>query len=415
MNPSRNPWRLLISIVKETFPFIVISFFILTTLVFVQQVGKYSTIILSVQSSAKITAIILGSLIPGIVIITLPVSLILGTVIACSRLSVDSELIAAQSLGISKINLALPFIFFGIIGTGITFYLSTDIAPRSLRQVKTLREEIILHRARNQIRPHTFINTFPNVLMYVQDIDYKTGDWLGVFILQQDYEQGISRVLTSERGQLRITTAPRTALEAELFEGFSLENRSNTPAASQATSFERGSLKLTEKTDGEESAAEPPGGVQEMTFKEVTAFAKSALTPRERIQAMVEWHKRIAFSVACLTLTCVTFVISLRGRRFSTRPRTFIVIIFIAMAYYLLLVAGQNLALSGSLPVWLGVWLSNILFGFYIIKSLLTNRQLSPLISQYFSLSLKTLPFPRLDFNGWFRRSGATGEQEQSP
>src|SRR5262245_13615985 len=227
MNSSRNPWRLSLAIVKETFPFIVISFLILTTLVFVQQVGKYSTIILSVQSSAKITAIILGSLIPGIVIITLPVSLILGTVIACSRLSVDSELIAAQSLGISKIKLALPFIFFGIIGTGITFYLSCDVAPRSLRKVKTMREEIILHRAKNQIRPHTFINNFPSVLMYVQDIDYKTGDWLGVFILHEDYEQGISRVFTSERGQLRITTAPHTALEAELFDGFYLENKAN--------------------------------------------------------------------------------------------------------------------------------------------------------------------------------------------
>ena len=417
MNPSRKPWRLFLSIVKETFPFIVISFFILTTLVFVQQIGKYSTILLSVQSSPKVAGIILGSLIPGIVIITLPISLILGTVIACSRLSVDSELIAAQSLGISKINLAMPFIFFGIIGTGITFYLSCDIAPKSLKQLKTLREEIVLHQARNQIRPHSFINTFPNVLMYVQDVDFATGDWLGVFILQQDNEQGISRVLTSERGQLRITSAPRTALEAELFVGFSLENRLNTPEASQATTlFDKISIKLTEKNDnGEEAAAEPPGGVQEMTIKEVTAFAKSAPTPKERIQALVEWHKRLAFSMACLTLTGVTFIIALRGRRFSTRPRTFIAIIFIAMGFYLLLVAGQNLALSGTLPVWLGVWLSNFLLGAYVIKSLITNSQLLPLISQYFSLSLKTFPFPRLGINEWFRRWGVTGEPGHSP
>ena len=224
-------------------------------------------------------------------------------------------------------------------------------------------------------------------------------------------------MLTSERGQLRITSAPRTALEAELFVGFSLENRLNTPEASQATSlFDKISIKLTEKTDnGEEAAAEPPGGVQEMTIKEVTAFAKSAPTPKERIQALVEWHKRLAFSMACLTLTCVTFIIALRGRRFSTRPRTFIAIIFIAMGFYLVLVAGQNLALAGSLPVWLGVWLSNFLLGAYVIKSLITNHQLSPLISQYFSLSLKTLPFPRLGINEWFRRWGVTGEPGHSP
>jgi LPS export ABC transporter permease LptG len=418
MNPSRGPWRLFFSIVKETFPFILICFFILTTLVFLQQVGKHSIIILSIQSSPKIAATILGSLIPGIVVITLPVSLLLGTVIACSRLSVDSELIAAQSLGISKINLALPFIFFGIIGTGITFYLSCNIAPQSLRQLKTLRDKIILNEAANQIRPHTFINTFPNVLMYVQNIDYATGDWLGVFILQQDNDQSISRVLTSERGQLRITSEPRVALEAELLKGFSLENRLNTQEASQATSvtsgFDKLSIKLTEKSDGIGADAEAPDSVQEMTIRELTAFAKSAPTPKERIQALVEWHKRIAFSMACLTLTCVTFIIALRGRRFSTRPRTFIVIIFIAMVFYLLLVAGQNQAHAGNLPVWLGVWLSNILLGIYVLKSLITNSQLSPLIIRYFSLPVHVLPIPRLEINGWFRREGDSGITRQS-
>ncbi len=379
MYRQRKPWRLFFSILKETLPFIIITFVILTTLVFVQQIGKYSNIILSFQSSARVTAGFLISLIPGIAIITLPVSLLLGTVITCSRLSSDSELIAAQSSGISKLSLALPFIFCGLLGTGLTFYLSCEIAPRSLKQLKSLMAKILLEEANTQVRPHAFINTFPNVLMYVQDIDRATGEWLGVFIVQVDQGRGVSRLLSSERGQLRLTSAPRVVLEAQLSRGLSLENRLNPQSqapetASQAASgFEKGTIILTEKGAEEDEANDAPGAIKEMTIGEVTRYIKSAPTPKDRLRAVVEWHKRIAFSLACLTLTCVAYIVALRGRRFSTRPRTVVAILFIAMAFYLLLVSGQNLSLSGSFPAWLGVWLSNILLGLYIIKSFGTN------------------------------------------
>jgi LPS export ABC transporter permease LptG len=387
----RKPWRLFFSIFKEALPFTAISFFILTTLVFVQQVGKYSGIILSFQASTQITLRFLLSLIPGIIIITLPVALLLGTVMACSRLSTDGELTAAQSLGISKINLALPFLTLGLLGALFTFHLSSQVAPKALKQLKNLRAKILLEEASTQIRPRVFITSFPNVLLHVQDVDPRTGDWLGVFILQQDPSRGISRLLTSERGLLRITTAPRITLEAQLYRGVSLENRtdpaqntqpaaiSNQAANSQAASdFEKLSIKLTEKGADNGEAIDASSDFSLMTLTEVARAAKGAPEAKARLRARVEWHKRLALSLACLTLTCVTFIFALRGKRFSTRPRTVVMILFVAMAFYLVLVAGQNLALSGSLPAWLGVWLSNILLSIYIFKSFISNKQFFP-------------------------------------
>ncbi len=390
----RKPWRLFFSIFKEALPFTGLSFFILTTLVFVQQVGKYSTIILSFQSSGQITLRFLISLVPGIIIITLPVSLLLGTIIACSRLSADGELTAAQSLGISRLSLALPFIALGLLGTLYTSYLSGYIAPRALKQLKTLRSKILLQEAGAQIRPHVFITEFPNVLLHVQDVDPRTGDWLGVFIYQQDNARGVSRLLTSERGQLRITSSPRITLEADLYRGVSLENRNGAASATELTSqiasdFDKLSIKLTEKKADDRADGDAPGALPLMTLKEVAAAAKAAQNPQERRRAVVEWHKRLAFPFACLTLTCVTFIISLKGKRFSTRPRTVIAILFVAMAFYLVLVAGQNLALSGSLPAWLGVWLSNILLAIYAIKSFVSNKKV-------FSFPSLTGKFPAL-------------------
>src|SRR5262245_35366975 len=137
-------WRMFWHTVKEIIPLVCLLFLILTTLVFAQQISKYSNLILSFQSSAEITQKLLLSLIPGIAVITLPISMLLGTVIACSRSSSDNELTAWQSLGISQTALASPFLAIGLAGTIITCYLSAYVAPSALRKQKTLIEQIVI-------------------------------------------------------------------------------------------------------------------------------------------------------------------------------------------------------------------------------------------------------------------------------
>src|SRR5688572_12743094 len=133
----------LLYVLKEALPFTFLAFFILTTLVFIQQASKYPEITLSIQTSPIIVRQFLLSLLPPIVVITLPVSLLLGTVITCSRLSSDGELTAAQSLGMSQLRLSLPFLTLGLLGTLLTGYFSLRAAPLSLKRLNSLRAEIL--------------------------------------------------------------------------------------------------------------------------------------------------------------------------------------------------------------------------------------------------------------------------------
>jgi len=421
----RVSWRLLWSTVAEATPYIGLTFLILTTLVFVQQVGRYSQVILSFQASSEATLTFLLSLLPGIVVITLPVALVLGTVITCSRQSTDNELTVAQACGIDQRVLGLPFLALGLAGTLLSIYLTADVAPRSLRQLKALRSRILLQEATLQIKPHIFITTFPNILLYVQDVDERTGDWLGVFILQQDENKRQTRLLTAERGRLRITSAPRFSLEAELIRGVSYETAEAGLTGSvrpepdarpvtkseieTASDFQKASIKLTDRGANGDELLESAGTISEMTLPQLDRMSRRGTTAKDRLKARVEWHKRLAFPFACLTLTYITFLVALRGRRFSTRPRTVVAILFVALAYYLVLVAGQNLASAETLPVWLGVWLSNILLVAYILLASLgsgrrsrlaqsapfkyvIDRQLRPILARWSRLQQKLRP-----------------------
>jgi LPS export ABC transporter permease LptG len=378
-------WRMFWHTVKEIIPLVCILFIILTTLVFAQQIGKFSNLILSFQSSAQITQKLLLSLIPGITVITLPVSLLLGTVIACSRSSSDNELTAWQSLGISQRALASPFLAIGLAATVASCYLSAYIAPAALRTQKSLIAQILLQEANTRIKPHTFINNFPNLLLYVQNVDPHTHDWLGVFLLQNE-PGGTSRLLTAERGQFRIESGQSLALEAQLLNGVSLEYGGHqaltpgaeiTPPSSQSASlFAKSTVKLVDHKNTVDSEEKDLGlnKLGQMSLREISRFAAETSVDRERRQAQAEMHRRFAFPFACLTLTAMTFILAVQGRRFSTRPRTVIAVLFVAMGFYLVLIMGQNLSMSGAVPVWLGVWFSNFLYGALILKSLISGK-----------------------------------------
>jgi lipopolysaccharide export system permease protein len=371
--------------IKEIIPLVCMLFFILTTLVFAQQLSKYSNVVLSFQSSTEVTEKLLLSLIPGIAVITLPVSLLLGAVITCSRTSADNEMTAWQSLGISQAAIASPFLAIGLAGTMITCYLSAYVAPAALRTQKSLIAQIMLQEANTRIKPHTFITNFPNLLLYVQNVDPHTRDWLGVFLLRNE-PGGVSSLLTAERGQFRIESGQSLSLEAQLFNGVSLLyqgqnvtliNGQPTPPSSQsAAQFAKSIVKLVDNSKMADAYDRDSNANKliQMSLRELSEFAAGAKTDVERRQAEAEKHKRFAFPFACLTLTAMTFVLAIQGRRFSTRPRTVIAVLFMAMGFYLLLVVGVNLSVSGAVPIWLGVWFSNLLYGAVVLKSLASTR-----------------------------------------
>jgi LPS export ABC transporter permease LptG len=442
MKPGfRISWRLFRTTIGEAIPYIGLTFLILTTLVFVQQLGRYSQVVLSFQASAEATMTFLLSMLPGIVVITLPVSLVLGTVITCSRQSADNELTVAQACGINQRGLGLPFLVLGLAGTVLSIYLTSEVAPNALRRLKALRARIMLQEATLQIKPHLFITSFPNILLYVQDVDARTGDWLGVFILQQDEKNNQTRIVTAERGRLRINNGSRLSLEAELLHGVSYETSGSltgmeaktSPAAppvaggtrdgsppvhevESASEFEKASIKLSNRVETGETG-EMAGGLAEMTLGQLDRLSREG--GADRLKWRVEWHKRLAFPFACLTLTYITFLVALRGRRFSTRPRTVVAILFVALAYYLLLVAGQNLASSRALPPWLGVWLSNLLLGGYILLASISNRRWLGLpIDDYWQSLLergRRLTFLKAGGPPVASRSGLEGPIKQAP
>jgi len=116
--------------------------------------------------------------VPHVVVLTIPMGFLFGVLLAVGRLSVDQEIVALQAAGISARRLVRPIVTVGVGLAVLTGFLSTVEIPRANRSLKDLRVRVF-SAARNlgRIQPGVFYEEFPNILLYVRQVDASTGDW----------------------------------------------------------------------------------------------------------------------------------------------------------------------------------------------------------------------------------------------
>jgi lipopolysaccharide export system permease protein len=75
----------------------------------------------------------------------------------------------------------------------------------------------------------------------------------------------------------------------------------------------------------------------------------------------VELHRRISLSFSCVVFSALGFFIGILSAR-GIRSTAIVLCMFVALVYWMSYIVANALALSGSVPPWLGIWVPNFLF-----------------------------------------------------
>ena len=87
--------------------------------------------------------VLVGYAAPQFIVLSLPMGVLLGTLLSVGRLSSDQEIIALRACGISLYRVLAPFFIFGIVLSGITFIGNELVVPYCNTQLSEFQNNVI--------------------------------------------------------------------------------------------------------------------------------------------------------------------------------------------------------------------------------------------------------------------------------
>jgi LPS export ABC transporter permease LptG/LPS export ABC transporter permease LptF len=339
-------------------------------ILFLQKLGRLFEILVRGSASAPLVGQLFAFIIPPTLTFAVPVGVLVGVLLAMSRMSSDGEIIAMRSAGFPSRRLLLPVVIFALLATAVTACATLWLTPASIRQTYRVLNQLLAEQLTAEIKPRIFEESFPNRVFYVGDvIPGSVVRWRYVFMadLRPPQERGGTG---GERGeQPRITIAREAIATPDLVNNriqLSMINGSShepgkDPINYWSTGFPTGMQVLEAKTPDREVA-------KAFTSMDTRQLLEEA---GKSTDARIELHQRLALPFACLLLAIMGVPLGVSTRK-AGRSAAFVMTVFIAFFYYMALISFINMAKQDRLPVEVAVWTPNIVLA--LIGALMVLR-----------------------------------------
>jgi LPS export ABC transporter permease LptF/LPS export ABC transporter permease LptG len=361
-------------ILRTILPYAAAAFVLLTGILFVQQSGRYFETIFRTTVPAQFLYGLSLALLPTVLVFTIPMAVLSGTIIGLGRMGSDSELIAMRAAGVSRWQIVLPALVVGLLATVVALQLNLSEAPHAQQDLRALGARAALYKLDSPVEPQTFTTDIPGYVIYVREGDKSRGQWGGVFIQTKEAD-GSTRLITAgsgridasaEKSELVLQDAVQTTLPAN-------------EAANQQYVVERlNELRVLFKTGRNELIARlqrSESKPDEMGFRALRRFINESTGPQHR-EAVFLLHKRIALGLSPLVFAFFGAVLAMRFRR-GSRGFGALMSLLVMVTYYLLVVAGEQLTRGETVPPVVGGWLATSLVLIFALVLLLVNRTFS--------------------------------------
>src|SRR5688572_18497763 len=361
-------------ILRTIVPYAAAAFVLLTGILFVQQSGRYFETIFRVTVPAQFLYGLSLAILPTVLVFTIPMAVLSGTIIGLGRMGSDSELIAMRAAGVSRWQILLPALVVGLLATVVAVQINLSEAPHAQQDLRALGARAALYKLDSPVEPQTFTTDIPGYVIYVREGDKSRGQWGGVFI-QATEADGSTRLITARAGRI-----DSSAEKSELVLQDAVQTKlPASEAADQQYVVERlDQLRIVFNTGRNELIAriqKSENKPDEMGFRASRRFINESSGPQHR-EAVFLLHKRIALGLSPVVFAFFGAVLAMRFRR-GSRGFGALMSLLVMVTYYLLVVAGEQLTRGGTVPPVVGGWLATSLVLIFAVILLLVNRTFS--------------------------------------
>lgn len=352
---------------------------------------------------------IFGLALPFLLALSIPMSVLMSTILAFGRLSVDREIIAIKSGGINIFKLVRPIYFLALILSLFMIYFNNRILPETNHKFSNLRMQVSMQKPMKIITAGEYID-FGKYTVIVNETTEE--EMKGILIYDRSSTQ-YPKTIVAKRGVL-IPVDTGNSLKAILYEGEMHERDVKDGSKYTLTTFQEFTLNIfglneqiemgerEHRTDREMSSEQLVSAINkdeesiiryaehnERIEKDILKLQEEMKTnPDDRILAQrisanknkinvnnqetdysverirsfkVEYHKKYALAFACLVFALMGIPIGIMTKS-SGIGASFSVSALIFLIYYVSLIGGERMADKGIIAPWISMWISNIVF-----------------------------------------------------
>ena len=295
---------------------------------------------------------------PSFFVFTIPMSLLVGTLLGFGRLSSDNEITAFKASGVSLYQLFLPVFFLSIVACLITSFIVFYALPWGNRGFKATLFLIAQSKADVEIQERVFNDDFEDLVLYVEKVPIDGRKMEGILIYDER-EKGTYNTVFAREGFL-ISDPSSQAVTLKLLHG-NVHRFQPKTGTYQTIAFNSYDLRLElaqtfasigrKLRDYEMSIGEIGNKIDTMKKE-----------GKDTTSQELELHKRYAIPFVCIIFPLIGVPLGIQPRR-SGKSYGFIFSILILLGYYISLIGAELLATRRLMPVALVGWLPNLLFG----------------------------------------------------
>ena len=326
--------------------------FVFTTIIFASD--TFITLIKQIAKFGipfKVAFIMILLNLPSVIVMTIPMGVLLATVMTLNRLSLSSEITVMRACGIGLNRIAKPIFIFAILMSLSSFFINETVVPVMTRQSKDLAlwalgQKNIPEGKENFVFKEINDNGTLKRLFYVGFCKKKT--LYNVTVLDNAKDDTI-QVLQARQG--------KTSPDGWVFEKGAAYTIASSGQVLNTTLFDTSTVKFGLDLSKELNK----NTAKEMNFTKLAKYLVSTnISDVDRRIYTIELFDKIALPITTIVFVLVGVPLAITPPRVRYN-RGFLFSILIIFAYYVVRALSISFGEAGSMTPFIAAWLPNII------------------------------------------------------
>lgn len=310
---------------------------------------------------------------------SIPLALLVSSILVFSRMSADSEISAMRACGINLFSVMKWPILFALFCTALGAWVNNEIVPRGHEIRRSLKSKVSVQTGLSVLEPGRFIDDFPNVKLY---FGRKEGNWLYDLVVFDYSSPKIDRMITADKA---LVTQSGEDIGLELYHMTVDPVDENHLTMARANRFVYTIKDVLKSSKYKKRAKdyrffEMLGEIRDLNAKLAavrgsgkTADAERHLQQKDISYHKVEFSKRFVFAAASICFVLIGIPLGIRSQR-KDSSIGMAISLAVSLGYYVLVIlmlsCEKMYRIHPELIIWLPVLLCFVLAARLVRKHL---------------------------------------------